>query len=128
MRLLLDTNILLWLGADSPRLAEPARALITHPETAALFSVVSLWEIGIKMQLGRADFAADPHRLRQGLLDAGYLELDLTGRHALAVGDLPPLHRDPFDRIMLAQARHEGAILMTSDRMLARYPVPVHLV
>ena len=111
-----------------PRLNQEAQSLLDAPDTVAIYSVVSLWEVAIKAQLGREDFSVHPHRLRRTLLDSGYLELAVSGEHALAVFDLPMLHRDPFDRILLAQARHEGAILVTADRTLIRYPVPVRLV
>ena len=128
MKLLLDTQVLLWAADASPRLSPAARALLENDDVLAIFSVVSLWEVAIKAQLNRDDFAVHPHRFHQTLLDSGYQELNVTSSHALAVGDLPPIHRDPFDRLLLAQARHEGAILVTADSTLARYPVPVRLV
>ena len=128
MKLLFDTQVLLWAADESPRLSQEAQSLLNAPNTVAIFSVVSLWELAIKAQLGREDFSVHPHRLRRTLLDGGYLELEVSGDHALAVFDLPMLHRDPFDRLLLAQARHEGAVLVTADRTLIRYPVPVRLV
>ena len=128
MKLLLDTNVLLRAAGNSSRLSPTAQAILDAPDTVAIFSVASLWEVTIKAQLGRDDFAVHPHRLRRELLDNGYLELAITADHVLAVGDLPPIHRDPFDRLLLAQAKCEGAILLTADRTLARYPVPIRLV
>lgn len=93
-----------------------------------LFSAASLWEIAIKHQLGRKDFRADPRVLRRGLLDNGYGELPIAGAHAVALDLLPPLHKDPFDRILIAQAITEGITLLTADPMLGRYPGPVRLV
>ncbi len=128
MKLLLDTHVLLWIADDSPHLGQDIKELIDARNAVPIFSVVSLWEVAIKAQLDRQDFAVHPHRFRRTLLDSGYIELDITAEHALATTDLPAFHRDPFDRLLLAQARHEGAILVTADRTLARYPVPVRLV
>jgi PIN domain nuclease of toxin-antitoxin system len=125
---LLDTHLLLWAAYTPGRLPDPARQLLEDPTNTVLFSVVSVWEVGIKSGLGRADFTVDPRVLRRGLLDNGYRELDLTGRHAAAVVDLPALHRDPFDRMLVAQSRVEGVPLLTSDRLVAQYGPPVQLV
>ena len=121
-RLLLDTQLLLWAAAAPGRLPTPARALIEDVDNALLFSIVSLWEVVIKAGLGRADLRIDARRLRRGLLDAGYEELTVDGEHVLAVGRLPPLHKDPFDRLLLAQSEVEGAMLVTADAQLAQYP------
>lgn len=127
MRLLLDTQILLWAAADSPRLGDTARALIGEPSNTLIFSAASLWELAIKSTLGRPDFKVDARLLRRGLLDNGYEELPITSQHAAAVADLPPLHRDPFDRLLLAQARLEGMLLLTADATLAAYGGGVRL-
>ena len=121
-RLLLDTQLLLWAAAAPERLPEPARALIEDTNNALLFSVVSLWEVVIKAGLGRTDFRVDARRLRRGLLDVGYGELRVDSEHVLAVKHLPPLHKDPFDRLLLAQSGVEGAMLVTADVRLAQYP------
>lgn len=92
------------------------------PNAEAWFSVASIWEATIKHMLGRKEFALDPGALRRGLLANGWRELAVNGAHALAVADLPPLHNDPFDRILLAQAKVEGLTLLTSDKSVARYP------
>lgn len=126
--LLLDTHLLLWAAGLPDRLPGVARALIEDPGNVLAFSAASLWEVVIKAGLGRADFQADPRRLRRGLLDAGYREMPVTGEHAIAVGRLPALHKDPFDRLLVAQAETEGATLLTADPMVARYPGPVRLV
>ena len=110
MKLLLDTNVLLRAAGNSSRLSPTAQAILDAPDTVAIFSVASLWEVTIKAQLGRDDFAVHPHRLRRELLDNGYLELAITADHVLAVGDLPPIHRDPFDRLLLAQAKCENLL------------------
>lgn len=128
MKLLLDTHILLWAAGEPKRLPKKVRELIASPETDLLFSPVSLWEIAIKRGLGREDFRVEPRLLRRGLLDNGYGELPVTTEHAVAIGDLPPIHKDPFDRMLVAQAVVEGVSLLTADPLVARYPAPVRLV
>jgi PIN domain nuclease of toxin-antitoxin system len=128
MRLLLDTRLLLWAAAGSPRLPPVACEIIGDAGNQLLFSAASLWEIAIKGSLGRDDFRADARVLRRGLRDNGYFELAVTGEHAAAVSGLPPLHRDPFDRMLIAQSLVEGIILLTSDPFVARYPAPVRIV
>lgn len=128
MQLIFDTHLLLWAAADPERLPAAARRLLEDPATTPLFSTASIWEVAIKAALGRADFAVDPRLLHRGLVAAGYGDLPVSAAHAAAVADLPPLHRDPFDRLLLAQARAEGHALVTADRWLAQYPAPVRLV
>ena len=128
MKLLRDTHVLLWAAGASERLPGDARALIEDPGTEPVFSAASLWEVAIKNGLGRADFSADPRLLRRGLLENGYTELPVTGAHAVAVDLLPPIHRDPFDRILVAQARIEGIELLTADEVVGRYPGPIRLL
>ena len=128
MKLLLDTHLLLWAAGVPERLPAKARALIEHPETEPIVSTASLWEVAIKSGLGRTDFDVDPRLLRRGLLENGYAELDVTGAHATAVDLLPPIHKDPFDRILIAQARIEGIMLLTADEVVARYPGPIRAV
>ena len=128
MRLLLDTHRLLWSAEEDPRLPMAARDLINDPGNELMFSVASLWEIAIKARLGRADFDVDPARLRRGLLHNGYDELAVTGAHAVAVRGLPMIHRDPFDRMLVAQSVVEGVTLLTSDALLAQYPATVQQV
>jgi PIN domain nuclease of toxin-antitoxin system len=89
------------------------------------FSVVSLWEVGVKRALKRADFDFDPHLLRGVLLSRGFRELSVSAEHALAVDQLPPLHRDPFDRLLLCQTLVEGVTLLTKDERVLQYPVSV---
>jgi PIN domain nuclease of toxin-antitoxin system len=128
VKFLLDTQLLLW-GADQPdRLSKTATALMEAVGNELFFSPASLWEIVIKSQLRRPDFEADAWVLRRGLLENGYLELPITSEHALAVGNLPSIHRDPFDRILVAQAMAEGITLLTADTRLAQYPGPVQQV
>jgi len=90
-------------------------------------SAASLWEVTIKRSLGRADFIVEPRQLRRGLLENGYTELAITGAHAIAVDGLPPIHGDPFDRLLVAQAQVEAITLLTADKTVARYPGPVRL-
>ena len=128
MKWLLDTHLLLWAAGQPEHLSAEARALLEAPESELLFSAANLWEITIKRALGRDDFQVDGRVLRRGLLDNGYLELPITSQHALAVELLPPIHKDPFDRLLLAQASVEGIVLLTADPILARYPGPVRLI
>lgn len=128
MKLLLDTHLILWAAADAAELPSRARALIENSAHTLLFSVASLWEIVIKRGLDRDDFQVEPHVLRRNLLDAGYVELPITSTHVLAVEQLPPVHRDPFDRLLIAQAISEGVTLLTHDHTVARYPGPVQHV
>lgn len=128
MILLLDTHLLLWTAGQPDRLSPEARSMIAAPRNALWFSAASLWEITIKRGLGRSDFRVDPHLLRRGLLENGYIELPITSDHAMATAHLPPIHKDPFDRVLVAQAESEGALLLTTDEVVARYPGPIRRV
>lgn len=128
MKLLLDTHLLLWAAGDPDRLPAAAQGLLDDPHNEPIFSAASLWEVAIKRGLGRSDFRVDPRLLRRGLLDNGYDELPITGEHAVALDSLPPLHKDPFDRILVAQSMVEGIILLTVDPLLAQYPGPIRRV
>ncbi len=128
MKLLLDTQLLLWAAGQPKRLSAAARKQLNNPRNELLFSAASLWEIAIKSTLGREDFRVEPRLLRRGLLDNGYAELPVTSQHAVNIGSLPPLHKDPFDRLLLAQAITEGITLLTGDSQLAQYPGPVRKV
>lgn len=121
MNLLLDTHLLLWAASEPQRLSAKARALLLDPSNQLVFSSASLWEITIKNGLERSDFSVDPRRLWRMLLVNGYREISVTSEHAVAVNDLPPLHKDTFDRILVAQARIEGLTLLTADKMVAKY-------
>lgn len=127
MRLLLDTQLLLWLTIEPERLSTKAREIIEERANDLAFSAISIWEVAIKKALGRADFRIDPAALREALLADFHRELTFTSLHALALEKLPPLHRDPFDRALLAQASDEGLALLTSDRLLSRYPGTLHV-
>jgi PIN domain nuclease of toxin-antitoxin system len=128
MRLLLDTHFLLWAAGLEGRMSAAARDMMADPRVTLVFSVASLWEISIKHALGRGGFRADPTRLRRGLLNGGYEELPITGEHAVAAGTLPPVHRDPFDRMLIAQATVEDMVLLTVDATIAKYPGPIRKV
>jgi len=128
MHLLLDTHLLLWAAATPERLSKEAVALIENPDNTLVFSAASLWEIMIKHGLGRTDFRADPGLLRRGLVENGYQELPITSAHAIAVGHLPPIHKDPFDRMLVAQAVSDGMLLLTGDDQVAAYPGPIQRV
>ena len=127
MKLLLDTHLLLWAAGEPDRLPIAARALMDDPDNELLFSTASLWEIAIKGGLTRKrkDFHVDARVLRRGLLDNGYTELPVASEHAVAIDGLPLLHKDPFDRILVAQATVEGIVLLTADPLVAQYPGPV---
>ncbi|MCB8884040.1 type II toxin-antitoxin system VapC family toxin [Acidisoma cellulosilytica] len=128
MKLLLDTHLLLWAAGMPEKLSMDALTLMEDAQNTLVFSVASLWEVAIKAGLGRTDFRVDPHLLRRGLIENGYEELPITGRHALAAGALPTLHRDPFDRMLVAQAQAEGMLLLTHDPAVQAYPGPIRLV
>lgn len=128
MKLLLDTHLLLWAAGLPDQLPTAARTLMEDPQNELLFSAASLWEIAIKRGLGRSDFQVDARLLRRGLLDNGYQELPITSEHTVFIDSLPPIHKDPFDRILVAQATVEGITLLTTDALVAQYPGPVRQV
>lgn len=122
MKFLLDTHLLLWAAGSPERLSPKAQGLLEDPHNELLFSSASLWEIMIKHSQGRADFQVNARVFRRGLLDNGYQELAITSEHAVFLENLPLLHKDPFDRILIAQAMVEGIILLTADSVVAQYP------
>lgn len=128
MILLVDTHLLLWAAGQNRKLSPAARQLLDDPRADLRFSAASLWEIAIKNGLARNDFRVDPRRLRRELLANGWAELAVTGEHAVATGSLPPIHKDPFDRLLVAQAQVEGIALVTSDEIVAQYPGDVRFV
>jgi PIN domain nuclease of toxin-antitoxin system len=125
MKFLLDTHLLLWAAGDPDRLPAKVRRLIRDVQNELLFSAASLWEITIKRGLGRSDFQVDARLLRRGLLDNGYNELPIVSDHVVAIESLPPIHKDPFDRLLVAQATIDGIILLTLDPIVAQYPGPI---
>ena len=125
---MLDTHLLLWAAGDPARLSDEARALINASDNDLFFSVASIWEIAIKRGLSLEDFPVDPRVLRRGLLDNGYNELAIVSAHAVAIDSLPNIHKDPFDRLLVAQAMVEGIILLTSDDKVFEYDGPIRKV
>ncbi len=128
MKFLLDTHIFLWAAYEPDRLSAKAIALLNDSDHELLFSAASIWEIANKNGLGREDFKVDARLLRRGLLDNDYGELAITSEHAVFLENLPPIHKDPFDRILVAQATVEGITLLTADSIVAKYPGPIQLV
>jgi PIN domain nuclease of toxin-antitoxin system len=102
--------------------------LIDNPQNEVLFSAASLWEVAIKRGLGREDFKVDARLLRRGLLDNGYSELPIMSEHVVATESLPLIHKDTFDRILVAQATVEGITLLTVDSLVSKYPGPIRTV
>lgn len=121
MRLLVDTNVLIWAAEGSPRLPAAAADMLLDPKHDLWFSVLAVAEVAVKFARGRPDFQVDPLVFRQALLSDGYGELLLTGAHVVRLADLPPIHKDPFDRLLIAQAMAEGVTLVTADATLGRY-------
>jgi len=121
MKLLLDTHILLWAAGEPQKLPVKIRQLIEDEENTLFFSAASIWEIVMKNGLGRSDFQIEPRMFRSALMDNGYLEVPITSEHVLFVHDLPPLHKDPVDRILVAQSSIEGMALLTVDQAVIDY-------
>ena len=128
MKLLLDTQLLLWAAGQPGRLSPAARKALSDYSNELIFSAASIWQVTIKNSLGRDDFQIEPRVLRRGLIENGYVELPITSEHAVNVDILPAVHKDPFDRMLLAQALSEGITLLTTDAQLARYRGPVRKV
>jgi PIN domain nuclease of toxin-antitoxin system len=118
MRLLLDTHIFLWLVTDDRKAKKALRGQIEAAD-AVYVSAASVWEVAIKSALGKLD--GDPESFHQAIREFGFRELAITGAHTLTVAKLPPLHKDPFDRLLIAQAISEPLLLLTADAMLAQY-------
>ncbi len=118
MRLLLDTQVYLWYLADSRKLATRARGVISDAEEVFV-SAASIWEAAVKTALGKLDAA--PQDLVAGIAASGFAELPVSAQHAARTATLPQHHRDPFDRLLVAQAIHEPLHLLTADAMLRRY-------
>jgi PIN domain nuclease of toxin-antitoxin system len=125
MRLLLDTHLLLWAAAEPHKLSKKAAALILDQQNELIFSAISLWEVSIKTGRGHPDFNVEPSDLRHNLNANGYHELAFAGRHAIAVRSLPDIHKDPFDRALVAQAAVEQVTFVTVDTVLATYPASI---
>jgi PIN domain nuclease of toxin-antitoxin system len=121
VRILVDTNVLIWALVDPGRLSRSVRSMLEDPDHEVLFSAASIWEIAIKRRLSRADFKVEPWEIIEGAEAGGFIELPVRSAAALKVADLPLLHRDPFDRLLVAQAMTEPAALYTADAQLAAY-------
>jgi PIN domain nuclease of toxin-antitoxin system len=128
VRYLLDTSVLVMTLGYPDRLPEEAATILADPEPEIWFSAVNIWEIGIKTSLGRADFTLNPHVARATTLSLGFVEVAVDGAQAAAASDLPPIHADPFDRLLVAQALLTGTTLLTTDSTVARYQGPIRLV
>ncbi|MGA2166934.1 MAG: type II toxin-antitoxin system VapC family toxin [Terracidiphilus sp.] len=128
MRFLLDTQFVIWVPIDDHRISRQARITLNDPANQFVFSVSSIWEIAIKRALRRRDFQFDPREVRRLLIENGYEELTLQSRHVVAVDSMAPIHKDPFDRILIAQAMVEGITLLTADPVIAQYPGPIRKV
>lgn len=125
---LLDTHLVLWAASDPARLSSKARTLLQSRDQRLSFSLVSIWEVAIKTSLGRPDFVVDPRDLREGMVAAGFAELPIRAEHVIRVGALPWIHRDPFDRMLVAQCLEDKLTLLTVDRDLQGYGRFVRLV
>ena len=128
MKLLLDTHLLLWAAGEPKKLSPKARRLIADTDNELIFSAASIWEVAIKRALGRADFQVDTRLFRRGLIDNGYVELPVFSAHAVAVEALLPFHKDPFDRLLVAQSLVEGIVLLTGNAWVAQYGGSIRLV
>jgi PIN domain nuclease of toxin-antitoxin system len=125
MNFLVDTHLLVWLSMVSSKLKPQAREILENADNTIHFSAISILEVAIKQQLGKPDFNADAYVLRRALQEFGFQELVVNGTHATQVSALPLIHRDPFDRLLVAQAVVEGFTLLTVDEEIARYPGPI---
>ncbi len=128
MKLLLDTHLALWSIFQSERISAATLELLDNEDNELLFSSICIWEVSVKYALKRPDFLVDPAILRQALQSRGDVEVPVRSEHALVVGELPLIHRDPFDRMLVAQARHENLILLTSDVRVSQYGASTRLV
>ena len=127
MRVLVDTHLLLWAVASARRLPKGARSLLLDTANEVFYSAASVWEVAIKTTLRRRDFKANPAALVRALEQSGFSELPVTAAHAARVAGLPAIHRDPFDRLLVAQALAEPMTLLTNDAVLLRYGPLVQL-
>jgi PIN domain nuclease of toxin-antitoxin system len=128
VRLLLDTHLLLWAAARSKRLPREARELLKDDDNEVYYSAASIWEIAIKNSLRRRDFRIDLAQLLAALPEMELIELPITAVHAAGVARLPPIHRDPFDRLLIAQSLVEPLTLLTNDALLDRYRIGARVV
>lgn len=125
MNILLDTHLLLWIASEPERVPEVVLERLLDDRVTAFFSAANIWEIAIKSSQGRPDFDLDSGLFRRNLLGHGYQEIEVTGAHAAHVQTLPAIHKDPFDRILIAQAQLENIPLYTRDSQISQYPGPI---
>lgn len=125
---LIDTHLLLWAAGSPARLSRAAREHLEDQTSGLMFSAAAVWEVAVKSARGRSDFTVDARLFRRSLIENGYEELAITSEHGAATAGLPAIHKDPFDRIQIAQARVEGLVLLTTDSVVAEYGSPVELV
>ncbi|MEN3150520.1 type II toxin-antitoxin system VapC family toxin [Neorhizobium sp. IRAMC:178] len=128
MRILLDSHLLVWLVGASDRLPLAAREIIENPDHDIFFSSASIWELSIKYSSGKIGLELPPRMLYQVLIESNFNELAVTASHALEIDSLPQIHKDPFDRILIAQSMSEGMLLLTSDEAIAKYGGPIRFV
>ena len=126
--ILVDTHLLLWAAFEPDRLSTKAVKTLQSREFPLAFSLATLWEVAIKTSLGRADFSVDPGLLHRALLAEGFVEWPIKTPHLVRVATLPWVHRNPFDRLLVAQAMEDGLSLLTADATLKRYGRFVKLV
>jgi PIN domain nuclease of toxin-antitoxin system len=122
---LVDTHVLIWLAVDSPRMGNLARDLLADPDNQIFFSAISIFEIAVKERLSKRGFEVEASAIRRMMIENDFAELAVTGTHAAHAATLPLVHRDPFDRLLVAQAMMEGFTLMTADEMIAQYSGPI---
>jgi PIN domain nuclease of toxin-antitoxin system len=122
LRRLFDTQLLVWALVTPQRLSPVAARLLTDPDSTAIFSAVSVWEVAIKSALKKPDFDIAPDDFLEALRETGFDELPVFPEHTLWVTDLPGIHKDPFDRLLIAQAMAEDAVFVTADKTIATYP------
>ncbi len=128
MKFLLDTHLMVWLLTSPERVSSAAFEWRAQEDSVLHFSTISIWEVVVKSALKRADFNVDAAQLNETLIEAGYMNVPVQSIHALTVRTLPPIHKDPFDRMLIAQAASEGLVLLTADAQLGGYPGPIRLV
>ena len=128
MRYLLDTHVLLWAAISPENIPAGMRAALEDPENELVFSAASMWEIAIKNGLERPDFKVDMWHLRRCLQDNEYTEVPVTSAHAAFTQVIEKLHKDPFDRMLIAQACVEDFMLVTADRLVAQYSGPIRMI
>ncbi|HKU80677.1 MAG TPA: type II toxin-antitoxin system VapC family toxin, partial [Candidatus Tumulicola sp.] len=128
MRILLDTHVLIWLASRPDRLSKDARAALASPDNEIMFSAASIWELAIKSQLGRVSFDMPLDEIATAMSVNGFAELPVRSSAASRVARLPLYHRDPFDRLLVAQSLDEAAYLFTADAKLVQYSENVRLL